>query len=44
LITISKSFHVAKHQGTADVKKLGRCMERALGDVQKVQRCATRFG
>jgi hypothetical protein len=43
-ITITRSFHIAKHQGIGDVKRLGNCMAHAAGNIAKVQRCASRFG
>jgi len=41
---IKKSFHFAeKHGGAASPKKLVRCIERAEGNVHKIQRCTIRF-
>ncbi len=40
-VQIKRSFHVAKKQGNP--KKLIRCIERAEGNVQKIQRCTVKF-
>lgn len=38
---IRKSFHVAKVDGNP--KRLVRCIQRAKGDVAKIQRCTVKF-
>jgi methionine aminopeptidase len=41
---IKKSFHFAeKHGGPANPKKLVKCIQRADGDVHKIQRCTLKF-
>jgi hypothetical protein len=40
---IKKSFHFAKKQGKNDPKKLIRCIQRAHGDVNRIQRCTAKF-
>jgi len=39
---VTHSFHVTKIHGT-NPKKLIRCVQRAEGDVHKIQRCAVKF-
>jgi F0F1-type ATP synthase membrane subunit b/b' len=39
---LSQALKDSKQQG--DVDKLRRCMERATGNVNRVQRCAKRYG
>lgn len=38
---IRKSFKAAKREG--DPQKLVKCIQRARGDVQKIQRCTVKF-
>jgi len=38
---IRRSFHTAKRDGNP--KKLVRCIERARGDVHRIQRCTVKF-
>jgi hypothetical protein len=38
---IRRSFHTAKKDGNP--KKLVRCIERAHGDVHRIQRCTVKF-
>ncbi len=38
---IRKSFKAAKQEG--DPKRLVRCIQRAKGEVQKIQRCTVKF-
>jgi hypothetical protein len=40
---IKHSFHVAKVHGVGDPKKLVKCIQRAHGDVQKIDRCTAKF-
>ena len=40
-IEIRRSFHPAKKEGSP--KKLVRCIKRAQGDVQRIQRCSVKF-
>ena len=41
---IKKSMHFAeKHTSVASPKKLVRCIQRADGDVHRIQRCTVRF-
>ncbi|HVO54240.1 MAG TPA: hypothetical protein VMT37_07495 [Solirubrobacterales bacterium] len=40
-VQIQRSFHVAKKQGNP--KKLIHCIERAQGNVHKIQRCTVKF-
>ncbi|HWB70310.1 MAG TPA: hypothetical protein VG518_10070 [Solirubrobacterales bacterium] len=40
-IQIRKSFHTAKHQGNP--QKLIHCIQRANGNVGKIQHCTKRF-
>ncbi|HEY2715387.1 MAG TPA: hypothetical protein VGI73_04125 [Solirubrobacterales bacterium] len=41
---IKKSFHFAeKHGGPANPRKLVKCIQRAEGDVHKIQRCTVKF-
>jgi hypothetical protein len=42
-IQITRSFHQAKHGGAGNPMKMLHCIERAVGDVDKMQRCAVRF-
>ena len=42
-IQIQKSFKTAKKQGGGDPQKLIRCIQRAQGDVERIQRCTKRF-
>ncbi|HEY5976302.1 MAG TPA: hypothetical protein VIT85_00480 [Solirubrobacterales bacterium] len=39
---LNQALRQSKQQG--DLAKLRRCMERATGNVQRVQRCANRYG
>ena len=39
---LNQALRQSKQQG--DLTKLRRCMERATGNVQRVQRCANRYG
>jgi hypothetical protein len=39
---LSQALKDSKQQG--DVDKLRHCMERAVGNVNRVQRCAKRYG
>ncbi len=38
---IRRSFKAAKHEGSP--KRLVRCIQRAHGDVEKIQRCTVKF-
>ncbi|MGV1050191.1 MAG: hypothetical protein ACOYD4_16885 [Solirubrobacterales bacterium] len=38
---VRKSFHVAKRNGNP--KKLVRCVEKANGDVHRIERCTVKF-
>jgi hypothetical protein len=38
---IKRSFHVAKHDGNP--KRLVRCVQKAHGDVHRIQRCTVKF-
>jgi hypothetical protein len=38
---IRRSFHTAKKQGSP--KRLVKCIERAHGDVHRIQRCTVKF-
>ena len=38
---IKRSFHVAKKEGNP--KRLVKCIQRANGDVQRIQRCTVKF-
>jgi hypothetical protein len=40
---IKKSFHVVEAHGVLNPKKLVRCIQRAEGNVHKIQRCTVRF-
>jgi hypothetical protein len=41
---IKRSFHFAeKHSAVASPKKLVRCIQRADGNVHRIQRCTVRF-
>ena len=40
-IEIRRSFHAAEKEGNP--KRLVRCVKRAHGDVQKIQRCTVKF-
>jgi hypothetical protein len=40
-IQVKRSFHVAKKQG--DPMKLVHCVQRAHGDVQRIQRCTVKY-
>jgi hypothetical protein len=40
---IRQSFHVAKTHGVTNPKKLVKCIDRAAGDVHKIQRCTVKF-
>ncbi|MBS1878883.1 MAG: hypothetical protein JST31_05180 [Actinobacteria bacterium] len=40
---IRKSFHVAKAHGVANPTKLVKCIQRAEGNVHKIQRCTVKF-
>jgi hypothetical protein len=40
---IRQSFHVAKVHGVSDPKKLVRCIQRAAGDVHRIQRCTVKY-
>ena len=40
-IEIRRSFHTAKKNGNP--KRLVRCIERAHGDVHRIQRCTVKF-
>jgi hypothetical protein len=40
---IKRSFHVAKAHGVASPKKLVKCIQRAEGDVHKIQHCTVKF-
>jgi predicted PurR-regulated permease PerM len=40
---IQQSFHVAKAHGVLDPKKLVKCIQRADGNVHKIQRCTVKF-
>ena len=41
---IKKSFHVAEVHGVpADPKKLVKCIQRADGNVHRIQRCTVKF-
>jgi hypothetical protein len=40
---IRQSFHVAKVHGVANPKHLVKCIERAEGNVHKIQRCTVKF-
>ena len=40
---IKHSFHVVESHGVVNPKKLVRCIQRADGNVHKIQRCTVRF-
>jgi hypothetical protein len=40
---IKKSFHVVESHGVLNPKKLVRCIQRAEGNVHRIQRCTVRF-
>jgi hypothetical protein len=40
---IKRSFHVAKVHGVTSPTKLVKCIQRAEGDVHRIQRCTVRF-
>jgi hypothetical protein len=40
---IKRSFHVVEAHGVLNPKKLVRCIQRAEGNVHKIQRCTVRF-
>jgi hypothetical protein len=40
---IKKSFHVVESHGVLNPKKLVKCIQRAEGNVHKIQRCTVRF-
>ena len=40
-IQVERSFHVAKQDGNP--KRLVRCVQRAHGDVHRIQRCTVKF-
>ncbi len=40
---IKRSFHVVESKGVISPKKLVKCIERADGNVHKIQRCTVRF-
>lgn len=40
---VQRSFRAAKQGGNADAKKLLRCVERANGNVNRIERCAKRY-
>ena len=40
---IKRSFHVVEAHGVVSPKKLVKCIERADGNVHKIQRCTIRF-
>lgn len=40
---IRKSFHVVESHGVLNPKKLVKCIQRAEGNVHKIQRCTVRF-
>jgi hypothetical protein len=42
-IQVQRSFHVAKKQGGGDPMKLVHCVQRAHGDVQRIQRCTVKY-
>ena len=42
-IQITRSFHQAKHAAGGDPMKIVHCIQRANGNVDKMQRCAKRF-
>ena len=42
-IQITRSVHQAKHAGGGDPTKLLHCIQRAAGDVNRMQRCTVKF-
>jgi len=40
---IKKSFHFAVKQGAGDPQKLVKCIQRAHGDVKRIERCTAKF-
>lgn len=40
---IKRSFHVAKAHGVTSPNKLIKCIQRAEGNVHKIQRCTVKF-
>lgn len=40
---IKRSFHVVESHGVLNPKKLVRCIQRAEGNVHKIQHCTVRF-
>jgi hypothetical protein len=40
---IKRSFYVVESKGVVNPKKLVRCIQRADGNVHKIQRCTIRF-
>jgi hypothetical protein len=42
-VQIRRSFHTAKRHGGGDPQKLVRCIQRASGDVHRIQRCTIKY-
>ncbi len=42
-IQIQRSFRTAKKKGKGDPQKLIRCIQRAHGNVNRIQRCTVRY-
>jgi hypothetical protein len=40
---IKRSFHIVESHGVLNPKKLVKCIQRAEGDVHKIQRCTVKF-
>ncbi len=40
---IKRSFHVAKAHGVVNPTKLVKCIQRAEGNVHRIQRCTVKF-
>lgn len=40
---IKRSFHTVESHGVVSPRKLVKCIQRADGDVHKIQRCTIRF-
>jgi hypothetical protein len=40
---VRRSFHTAKAHGQGDPQKLVKCVQRAHGDVHRIQRCTVKY-
>ena len=42
-IQVQRSFHTAKKHGGGDPQRLVRCIQRAHGNVDRIQRCTVKY-